>query len=104
MSNLKRWVTRATILLMSLFAPLSIFAEVVRVEVRSRADFSAGKSFGSVGAYEQLEGRIFFSADPRNPLNAVVADIQNAPRNPQGAVEFSADFVVIKPKMENRGN
>jgi hypothetical protein len=63
-----------------------------------------GRNFGSVGAYEQVEGKIFFAVDPKNPLNASIADIQRAPRNGQGKVEFSSDFYMIKPKAESRGN
>jgi hypothetical protein len=80
------------------------FAEVVRIEVASRADLLGGKPFGSVGAYEKLTGKIYFEIDPSNSANTIITDIANAPRNARGRVEFSSDFFLIKPKQIERGN
>src|SRR5215468_884236 len=79
-------------------------AEVVRIEVKSRADLLTSKSFGPAGAYEKLSGKIYFAVDPRNGANLIIADIDKAPKNGSGKVEFSSDFYVIKPKELNRGN
>ena len=79
-------------------------AEVVRIEVKSRADVLAGQSFGTAGPYEKLSGRIHFAVDPRNTANQIIADIDKAPKNPAGKVEFSSDFYLIKPKDPGRGN
>jgi hypothetical protein len=64
-------------------------AEVTRVEVVSRTDIGSG--------YEQIVGRLHFAVDPKNRRNAVIADIDKAPRNAAGLVEFSADFVLQRP-------
>src|SRR5262245_1787437 len=87
----------------ALFA-LPCSAEVVRIEVQSRTDVLAGKSFGNAGAYEKLAGKIYFVADPRNSANRIIADIDKAPKNARGKVEFSSDFYMIKPKDLSRGN
>ncbi len=79
-------------------------AEVVRIDVRSRADLVDGKPFGAAGPYEKLNGRIYFEVDPGNPANTIITDIDKAPRNARGRVEFSADFFLIKPKQIERGN
>ena len=79
-------------------------AEVVRIEVRSRADLVSGKPFGATGPYEKLMGRIYFEVDPSNDANKIITDIDKAPRNARGRVEFSADFYLIKPKEIGRGN
>jgi hypothetical protein len=79
----------------ALFAA-SLRAEVARVEVGRRADVA-------FPGYEQISGRIYFAVDPANPRNAVIADIGSAPRNAQGRVEFSADFVVLRPKSGGNG-
>jgi hypothetical protein len=79
-------------------------AEVVRIEVKSRADLLAGKSFGSAGPFEKLSGRIYFAVDPRNSANRIIADIDNAPKNASGKVEFSSDFYIIKPKELKNGS
>ena len=47
---------------------------------------------------------MYFEVDPRDPLNAVIVNLDKAPRNAQGLVEFSAPFVIIKPVDMARGN
>jgi hypothetical protein len=91
-------------LIIALLVALPLHAEVVRIEVKSRADILAGKSFGSAGAFEKLSGKIYFAVDPRNPANQIVTDIGKAPKNASGKVEFSSDFYIIKPKDAARGN
>src|SRR5438270_13986976 len=95
-------VSRAIVLLALAAAPVS--AEVVRIEVTSRADLVGGQPFGAAGPYEKLAGKIFFAVDPSLPANRIVTDIDNAPRNAAGKVEFSSDFYLLKPKQMERGN
>jgi hypothetical protein len=85
-----------------LAAPAS--AEVLRVVVDSRADVLAGKAFGKTGPYEKLWGTISFGVDPKNPANQAITDLKYAPVNAQGKVEFSANFLLIRPKDMQRGN
>ncbi|PWU07735.1 MAG: hypothetical protein C5B51_09325 [Terriglobia bacterium] len=75
-----------------------------------------GQSFGETGRYERLIGRAYGELDPKAPLNAIITDLQLAPRNARGMVEYSATFVLIKPldlgkasgvllyEVPNRGN
>ena len=72
------------------FAAASAFARVDRVEVIARTDLGP--------RYEKIVGRIVYLLDPRNPHNAVVVDLDKAPRNAAGEVEFSADLNIIRPK------
>src|SRR5881396_493691 len=92
------------LLLATLFLVLPAFAEVVRVEIRTHSDLIGGKSFGLAGPYEKLAGKIYFAVDPKNAANRTIADIDLAPLNASGKVEFSADFYVLKPKRMERGN
>ncbi|MBI3049581.1 MAG: hypothetical protein HYY76_14850 [Acidobacteria bacterium] len=71
-------------------------AEVTRVEVLKRSDLS-------YAGYEKLEGRVYFAVDPANRRNAVIVDLDAAPRNAQGRVEFSADFYALRPKTGGNG-
>jgi len=87
-----------------LLAPLAVRSEVTRVEISSRQDVLNGKAFGAVGAYEKLSGKIYFAVDPNNSHNKIIADVDKAPRNAQGKVEFSADLFIIRPKDASRGN
>jgi Alpha/beta hydrolase domain len=91
-------------------------ARVERLEILSRQPFANGAEFGAAGAYEKLRGRAVFALDPDAPANAPIADLKLAPRNARGLVEFSADFLVLRPvdparrngsllyEVNNRGN
>jgi len=71
-------------------------AEVVRIEVASRADVSNGKEFGAVGPYERILGKVLFTVDPKNPQNKNIPNIDKAPRNAKGMVEFSTDMAYYR--------
>jgi hypothetical protein len=86
------------------FIPATAQAEVTRVEISSRQDVLGGKAFGAAGPYEKLTGKVYFAVTPDNPHNQVIADLDKAPRNAQGKVEFSSDLFIIKPKDPSRGN
>jgi Alpha/beta hydrolase domain len=63
-----------------------------------------GTSFGNVGQYEQLDGTASGEIDPKDPRNAVIQDIELAPRNSRRMVEYSMDFSIVKPIDTGRGN
>jgi hypothetical protein len=42
--------------------------------------------------------------DPRDPLNALIVDLDNAPRTARGTVAFSTPFFVLKPVDPARWN
>ena len=63
----------------------------------------AGQSFAA-GQYERIEGTISGEVDPNNPQNAVIVDIEHAPRNADGTVSYSADFQIIRPIDLSKGN
>lgn len=79
-------------------------ARVVRTEITSRQDVLGGKSFGAAGAYERITGVVYFSLPVANPHNAAIVDLKNAVNLRGGEVEFSADFVAIRPKDPKLGN
>src|SRR6266853_56698 len=91
---------------LALFVSLASSAEahVTRVEILSRADVQDGRAFGGAGAYERIIGRVYFAVNPKNIHNRQIVDIDKAPRNAQGEVEFSADLYLFKPKDMNKGN
>src|SRR5450631_4426009 len=86
------------------FAPATMRAEVTRVEISTKQDVLGGKSFGTVGTYEKLVGKIYFAIDPNNPHNKIIVDLDKAPKNSQGKVEFSADIFIIRPKDPSHSN
>ena len=80
------------------------FAEVVRVEVLRRESFAGGASFGTVGPYEKVVGRLHYRVDPTNPANARIVDLRFAPTDAQGRVSFVGDFILLKPVDLSKGN
>ena len=82
----------------------SLDAKVVRVEVASRSDVLSGQIFGSAGAYERIVGRIYFSVPVANPHNRRIVDLDKAVNLKDGEVEFSSDFIAVRPKDGGKGN
>ena len=79
-------------------------ARVVRLVVERTRPVLDGRSFGPAGAYERLDGTAYFEVDPRDPLNAVIVNLDKAPRTSGGRVGFSAPFYILKPVDMARGN
>jgi hypothetical protein len=86
------------------FLAVGADAHVTRVEIISRTDIQDGRAFGLAGAYEKIVGRVYFAVNPDNLHNRLIVDLDKAPRNAQGEVEFSADLYLLKPKDMNKGN
>ncbi len=93
------------VLALLLAAPAAADARVTRIEIeRVESPTFDGRSFGDVGPYEKLVGRVHAEVDPEAPENAVIADIELAPRNARGMVEYSADLIILRPVDPSQGN
>jgi hypothetical protein len=96
------------IALTSLFVGLAAVqpseARVVKLVVEQRTAFVGGVDWGKAGPYEMLRGIAYMEADPHNPHDAVIVDLENAPRNAKGLVEFSTQFMILKPVHMQRSN
>src|SRR3954469_1265591 len=79
-------------------------ARITKIEVTKETPTFDGKSFGAAGQYEKLYGRAYGEVDPKDPRNAVIVDIANAPKNARGMVEYSTDIMIIKPIDNAKGN
>ena len=91
-------------LAVSLAAVRPAAAEVDRIEILERVPFAGGKSFGNVGPYERLRGRLYFTVEANAPENQPIVDIKLAPRDAQGRVHFTTDFILLKPADPARAN
>ena len=86
--------TRSLLVLLFLFGASLASADLTRLDVTSRETLTdAAVEF----TYERVEGIAYFTLDPADPANAAVSDIQYAPRNPAGLVEYAADFRMLIP-------
>jgi hypothetical protein len=73
-------------------------ARVTRIIVDTKVSPAfGGASFGTAGQYETLAGRVFGELDPNDPHNTIIQDINLAPKNANGKVEYSATFLLVKP-------
>ena len=96
---------RPAALLLLCFAILpSAQARVTHVDIESRKDVLNGQSFGDAGSYERITGRVYFSLPVANPHNQSIVDLTNAVNLKDGEVEFSSDFVAIRPKDAQKSN
>ncbi|WP_338664902.1 alpha/beta hydrolase domain-containing protein [Pararoseomonas sp. SCSIO 73927] len=77
-------------------------AEVTRFELLSRESPAlGGRSFGGRGQAEKITARATIALDPTDPRNAVIADLDRAPRNAEGRVEATTDVVILRPARPN---
>ena len=76
----------------------------IRIEFTSKTPFAGGKSFGSVGPYERLLGMVSFAVDPDEKDLPFICDLEFAPRNADGLVEFKTVLDIVKPVDLERGN
>ena len=81
-----------------------VFGGVHRIYWVERTDVQNGKSLGPAGPYERIVAKAHFQIDPNLPANKIISDIDLAPRNERGMVEFSADVQVLKPTQPSKGN
>jgi len=72
--------------------------------IRLESPTFGGMTFGSVGAYEKITARAFGEVNPLLAANALMTDIQFAPRNARGMVEYSTDVVILKPVDPAKGS
>jgi hypothetical protein len=85
-------------------SPVGLRAEVVRFDIVERGPAFAGRSFGDVGPYERITARATIALNPSDDRNAVITDLAQAPRNPDGKVEATADVVILRPTDPTHGN
>jgi hypothetical protein len=79
-------------------------AELVKLDVLHREPFAGGKPFGDTGPYERIVAVARFAVDPNHARNRLIVDLDKAPRNAQGKVEFEADVFILAPKDPAKGN
>ena len=103
-------------LLLLFFSFESSFAKITRIEITSTEVYDGARKFGDAGEYIKLSGWAYGEVDPNNSLNSIIQDIQLAPRNARGRVEYISQFILLRPvnmgkcngilflSLPNRGN
>src|SRR5215467_5843683 len=74
---------------------------VTGLDIALRRPLAGGAPFtgpdGPIGPYEELKGRLRFAIDPRHAANRRITDVEQAPRNARGQVEWSSDVSILLP-------
>jgi hypothetical protein len=77
---------------------------ITDISVSDIADFADGHEFGAVGAYVRIKGVARGMLDPEAAANAGIVDLDKAPRNAKGLVDYATDFDILRPKDPLRGS
>ena len=97
-----------------LAGPGQAAAQVTRLEILAREPMPDAPV--AAGGYEIIGGRVHGEVDPADRRNAIVQDLELAPRNARGRVEYVATFALAVPvdrtrtsgvliyRVVNRGN
>ena len=83
-------VRAAMAVVVMLVSVLPAQAQITRFVVEQTESIGPGGS-------ERLTGHVYDEVDPKLPLNAIITDLEFAPRNARGMVEYSSTFTMVKP-------
>ena len=77
---------------------------ITKIVISDTQPMWGGTSFGSAGAYEKLTGTAYGRLDPKDPKNAGMVFIDKAPLDADGMVEYSTDFLLMRPIDASKGS
>lgn len=90
--------------LLTLVICAAAHARVTEISVLAVEPFADGASYGDTGGYERVRGTFKGELDPADARNKVIVNLDRAPRNTRGLVEYEADFFLLRPADAARGN
>jgi hypothetical protein len=80
-------------------------AKVIKFEiVRVESPAFEGRTFGAIGTYDRIVARATIAVAPENPHNAIIVDLDRAPRDTKGQVEAATDVEILRPTVAANGN
>jgi len=85
------------LLLCALLVSAAAHARVTELRIAAVEPFAPGTTFGAAGAYERVKGAFKGELDPADPRNRIIVNLDKAPRNARGRVEYEADFFILRP-------
>ena len=88
----------------ALILSFSLEAKIVKIIIDKSEIYQNNKIFGSIGLYEKLTGRAFGEVNPNDSKNTIIQDIQLAPKNERGMVEYVSEFILLRPKDLSKSN
>lgn len=100
-------MTRSIFILLALVVgglATSAEAEITAITIDRVEPFADGATFGDAGVYERVIGTAAGELDPKDPLNRGIVDLDKAPRNAHGMVEYDTDIFLLRPKDPAKGS
>src|SRR5262245_43603482 len=74
------------------------------IKIDSVEPFAEGRAFDVAGPYQRIRGTARGELDPAASQNQVIVDLDKAPRNARGLVEYETDFFMLRPEAPARTN
>ena len=78
-------------------------ARITKIEIKEQAIAFGGYSWPGVGQYEKIVGKAYGEVNPHDRHNRIIVDIELAPRNARGNVEYAFDFYILAPVDRKAG-
>ena len=80
-------------------------AQITRIDLEVvESPALGGRSFGEVGTYERLRGRFYGEVDPADSRHRGIVNLEHAPLNANGRVEYSTTVEIYRPVDMRRWN
>ena len=76
----------------------------LEIKIAAVEPFAEGLVFGEAGPYLRVRGTAKGELDPAAPQNQVIVDLDRAPRNARGLVEYETDFFMLRPEDPRRSD
>jgi hypothetical protein len=93
-----------TVVLSVLAVPEAV-AQITRIDLDVvESPVLDGQSFGAVGSYELLRGLAYGEVDPQDPRHRDIVNIDRAPKNDAGLVEYRTTVEIYRPVDMTRWN
>ena len=97
--------TLSTAALVVILIPAASLAQVTRIDLQVvESPALDGERFGQVGHYERLRGTVYGAVDPADPRHREIVNLDQAPRNARGRVEYSTTVEIYRPVDMSRWN
>ena len=77
---------------------------ITELSIAAIEPFADGQAFGAAGPYVRVKGVARGTLDPKAAENAGIVDLDKAPTNAAGLVEYATDFFMLRPQQPARGS
>ena len=95
----------AAIVTLALVPPTDAFAQITQFDLEVvESPALDGQRFGDIGEYERLRGIVEGAVDPSDPRHRHIVNLDRAPRNAAGLVEYRATVEIHRPVDMRRWN